>query len=105
MKFIAKYMELELTYRWVQLTQEEAIRLEEDGQLAVNLTYYTYQKDSVPMREYHLDDSPCLQGRVMVPYGRYASPQTNSNEIWLTHRSSKCSVTVPPKTDTGTTTR
>lgn len=58
MSFIPKYMELEWrTYRWIQMTEDECLKLEDEEKLSKDIEYHTYQNgDGVDMREYHIDD-------------------------------------------------
>ena len=53
-RFVARYLEFELKSRvWVQMTEDEAIKLEQEQGLLPN-TYYAYGN----MREYHVDTHP-----------------------------------------------
>lgn len=60
MNFIKRYFNREVyQYLWISLPKSDAILLENsiDVPLLRNL-YYEFEKDGIPMREYHIDAHP-----------------------------------------------
>jgi hypothetical protein len=49
-KFVERYLQAESKmHRWIQISEEDAKRLKEDGKVAASSGYYYYNVDNKPM--------------------------------------------------------
>jgi DNA-binding transcriptional regulator YhcF (GntR family) len=64
--FVQRYLTEEVQmFRWIQITEEEAVRLEEMGVIKPNAGYrYNQPLTGLPMREYHVDTCDLFQERM-----------------------------------------
>ena len=93
-RFLIKYFEAELqAYRWVQITESEALDLEKDDFFPRNCSYnYVEEVDGemCSFREYHIDTNDCLQEKVLdenIIYGANLSIRRDTttktfNDYW-----------------------
>ena len=60
--YITDYLKYEVrAYNWVQIDDEEGVRLENDDEIELVKAYHSYTKDDgTKMREYHIDSHPVL---------------------------------------------
>jgi hypothetical protein len=84
-KFVKWYLQNELhMHRWIQVTREEARKLEEDGKVAEKSGYTYLNADNEPMVEYHVDDSKEFGERLKnLPFKGTLSVGKGSDELPL----------------------
>jgi hypothetical protein len=84
-KFVKWYLQNELhMHRWIQVTREEARKLEEDGKVAEKSGYTYLNADNEPMVAYHVNDSKEFGERLKyLPFKGTLSVQKGSDELPL----------------------
>ena len=66
--FNQQYCKYELrSYRWIQIEDTKAKKIEEENRQFPKNCYYTYTKDQTLMREYHIDTHPLLPTLLSQP--------------------------------------